>query len=197
MITGEKITTGDVIIALKEHGFRSNGISSVRKAFKQKFGEDWFNHPEAKEYIKQAAAPSLLYDNLLTHLNGWDTPGFEKIVDVHGIVHLSGGAFKGKFLDDLLSINNLSAKLDNLFEMPEIMQQCAERRGLDDKGIYETWNGGQGMIIVVRPEDVEKTLEEAKKFGVTAQVAGEIVETHGEPSVTIKSSRSGEEIIYK
>ena len=128
MILGDKIKAGDVVIALKEHGFRSNGISSVRKAFAKRFGPDRFDDPEAKAYIAQAAAPSLLYDNFLTHLNGWDTPEFEKVVDVHGIVHLSGGAFKGKFLDDMLQLNGQSAVLDNLFEMPEIMLQCAERR---------------------------------------------------------------------
>lgn len=196
-ILGDKMEAGDIIIALKEDGFRSNGISSVRKAFAKKFGPDWYNNPEAQDYIKQAATPSLLYDNMLTHLNGWDTEGFEKVVDVHGIVHLSGGAFKGKFLDDLLSINNLSARLDNLFEMPEIMLNCAEWRELNDTQIYETWNGGQGMIVVVNPKDVAKTLEEAKKFGIEAKISGEIIPTVGEPSVTIKSARSGEEIIYK
>src|SRR3989344_2238547 len=51
MITGEKLAPGQVVIALKEEGFRCNGISSVRKALKEKFGARWGQNPEARESV--------------------------------------------------------------------------------------------------------------------------------------------------
>src|SRR3989344_2942172 len=62
MITGEKLAPGQVIVALKENGFRCNGISSVRKALRGKFGKEWWNNPEARESVQLAATPSVLYD---------------------------------------------------------------------------------------------------------------------------------------
>jgi len=195
MILWDKIQDWDIVISLKENGFRSNWISSVRKALKQRFGEQWFDKPEAQRYIRLAAEPSVLYDKFLNYLNGWTTQDFEKIVDVHGIVHLSGWAFKWKFFDDLLSSRNLSADLTNLCELPEIMRLCAEWRGMNDEDIYETWNGWQGMIIIVSPNEVEKTLEFSKAYWIDAQVSWTIFSSNN-PSISIKSAYSWKKIIY-
>jgi len=54
-----------VILGLKENGFRCNGISSVRKALKEKFGKEWWINPRAKDSIKEAATPSVLYDTYI------------------------------------------------------------------------------------------------------------------------------------
>ena len=91
-----------MIIALKEQGFRSNGSSTVRKAFAMQFGENRHTNSKALDSLKLAAAPSVIYDRLLSYLNGRTTSDHQKIIDVHGIVHLSGGSFEGKLLDDVL-----------------------------------------------------------------------------------------------
>lgn len=194
-ITGGNIAPGMAIIALRERGFRANGISSVRKALALHFGEEWWNNPEAMEYIKMAAEPSVLYDQLLQHLNGWYTGEFEQIITAHSIIHLSGGAFEGKLGKDILFPRGLSAELDNLWEPPEIMQLCAEWRGMDDEGCYKTWNGGQGALVVISPDDSDFFLRESERFGIEAQVCGEITE-RDEPIVRIQSRFSGAEITY-
>src|SRR3989344_816436 len=61
MITGENLAPGQVIIALKENGFRCNGISSIRGALRVKYGKEWWRNPDAKERIRQTATPSVLY----------------------------------------------------------------------------------------------------------------------------------------
>lgn len=197
MILGNKIQDWDVIISLKENGFRSNGISSVRKALAKKFWPEWYKNPDAMPFIKQAATPSVLYDRFLNHLNGWTTPNFEKVIDVHGIVHLSWGAFKWKLFDDLLSPRGLSAELTDLYELPEIMRLCAQWRGMDDEAVYETWNGGQWMIIVVNPKDVQNILAIAADFGIEAKTSGTISKAIWDPSVKIKSALNWAEIEYK
>jgi phosphoribosylformylglycinamidine cyclo-ligase len=98
MITGDKVAAGQVVVAFKENGFRSNGISSVRKAFSIKFGENWFCTELAQKYLLQAATPSLLYDKLFVDANGW--LGNPRI-DIKAIIHLTGGSFKSKLGDSL------------------------------------------------------------------------------------------------
>ncbi len=198
MITGETLAEGQIVIALKENGFRCNGISSVRKALKERFGSEWWNNPEGKESIQQAATPSVLYDTYINTLHGWfDTSGgFKPEAIIHSIVHLSGGAIKEKFAKDILFPKGLSAELPNLFEPPEIMRKCAEWREVSDEEFYEMWNGGQGMLLVVDAADADHCLKRAEEFGIKAQVAGHITKEE-KPQVKILSKLTeGKEIIY-
>ena len=197
MITGDTLKSGQVVIALKENGFRCNGISSLRKALALKFGKKWWNNPRARKSIKEAAAPSVLYDPLLTTLNGWFKPGFKQEIKVHAIVHLSGGAIKEKFAKDILFARGLSANLNDLWEPPAIMRNCAAWRGLSDKEFYETWNGGQGMFLVVDKKNVKHCLRCAKRFSIQAKVAGHITKEKIPQVKIISKLTKGKEIIYK
>jgi hypothetical protein len=93
-----------------------------------RFGEQRHTDPDALPYIKQAAEPSVIYDIFLSYINGWTTPDAQKILSMHGIVHLSGGSFEGKLLDDVLAGRQLEVHLDTLFDLPEIMHNCASWR---------------------------------------------------------------------
>ena len=197
MITGDTLKSGQVVIALKENGFRCNGISSLRKALALKFGKKWWNNPRARKSIKEAAAPSVLYDPLLTTLNGWFKPGFKQEIKVHAIVHLSGGAIKEKFAKDILFARGLSANLNDLWEPPAIMRNCAAWRGLSDKEFYETWHGGQGMLLVIDEKDVKHCLRRAKQFSIKAKIAGRITKEKIPQVKIISKLTKGKEIIYK
>jgi len=133
MVTGNTIKEGQVIIALKEQGFRCNGISSVRAALRKEYGDAWWENAEAKSDIIAAAAPSILYDTFVNTLHGWYAKDFVAEVTLHGIVHISGGGIKEKLGNDMLASRGLSANLDNLFELPSIMRKCAQWRGLSDE----------------------------------------------------------------
>lgn len=172
MITGKTVKPGQVIIALKENGFRSNGISSVRKAFQKQFGDKWWENKEAQQHIKLAATPSVLYDKFVTTLHGWHNKSFKAEIKLHAVVHLSGGAIKEKLGKDILFPKGLGANIPDLWEPPEIMKNAALWRGIDDEEFYETWNGGQGMLLIIDKKDVEKCVKRAKDFGIQAKVAG-------------------------
>jgi len=196
MITGNTLAEGQVVIALKERGFRCNGISSVRKALALKFGLEWWKNPQAAESIKEAAAPSVLYDIFLATLNGWFSPDFKEEIKIHAIVHLSGGAVREKFAKDILFPRGLSAVLDGLWNPPEIMRKCAEWRGISDDEFYESWNGGQGMLLVVDEKDAEFCLKRAGEFFLQAKIAGRIVhEEHPRVSITSRLTE-GKKVLY-
>jgi phosphoribosylformylglycinamidine cyclo-ligase len=197
MITGASIAEGQVIIALKENGFRCNGISSVRKALREKYGSEWWINPEAREDIKIAAAPSVLYDNFVNTLHGWFDKDFKAEIVLHSVVHLSGGALKEKLAKDILFPRKLSAKITDLWEPPEIMRKCAQWRNIRDEEFYEVWNGGQGMLLIIDEKDGEYCIKRAKEFGVEAKVAGKIIkESDSQVSINSKLTE-GKIIIYQ
>ncbi len=194
MIYGDTLRPGQIIIALRDD-FRSNGISSVRKALKIHYGDNWFNNPEALSDIIAASTPSVQYDRLLNLAHGWFNPEIDTLIPMHLIVHLSGGAFESKLGNDMLRPQGLSAELDNLFDPPEIMQKCAKWRGLSDTECYRAWNGGQGAIVVVEPDDASNFLDLALQFGIEAKVAGKITEKR-DYTVAIQSKFTPGQTIY-
>lgn len=197
MITGKNLAPGQVIVALKENGFRCNGISSVRKALKEKFGKKWWKNSKAKESIKLAATPSILYDMYVNTLHGWFDKNFEQEIAIHSIVHLSGGAFKEKLAKDILFPKKLSAELFDLWEPPEIMRKCGEWRKIGDEEFYEVWHGGQGMLLIIEEKDADYCIKRAKDFGIEAKVAGKITKEKIPQVSIISKLNDGKKIIYK
>lgn len=197
MITGKGLRAEQVIIGLKENGFRSNGISSVRKALREKFGKNWYKNPKAKKFIRQAATPSVLYDMYINTLHGWFNKNFKPEINIHSVVHLSGGAFREKLGKDVLFPKKLSAELSNLWQPPKIMLECAKWRKLSDDEFYEVWNGGQGMLLIVDEKDAKYCIKRAKDFGIKAKIVGRVTKEKN-PHVSINSKLTpGKIIIYK
>lgn len=196
MVTGDTLAPGQKVIALQEHGFRCNGISSVRKALAMKYGKQWWANADALEDVKAAAAPSLLYDVFINTIHGWYSKDFQPEMALHAIVHLSGGGIKEKFGNDLLKSRGLSATLDNLCNPALIMKKCAEWRGIEPEEFYETWNGGQGILLVVDAKDADRCVMRAKDFGISAQVCGEITSGHTEKTLTIHSELFNTVVTY-
>lgn len=193
IITGDKVREGMIVMALREKGFRNNGISSVRKALVMQFGS--LSASSAQESVRKASVHAVLYDRFLATANGWFAENFEPLIPMYLIVHVTGGAIKSKFAEDILFPRGLSADLDNLWGPPVIMSQCAKWRGMSDSECYETWNGGQGALVVINRDDEQKFVEMAGNFSIEARRAGEI--TKGDrPTVVIKSKFTGKTISW-
>ncbi len=188
IITGQRIRVGDVVVAIKESGFRSNGISAVRKALARRFGEKWWANSNAMGAIVSAAAPSTLFDHFMSVCNGWHAKDFKPLFDIHGIVHISGGGIPGKFFRDILVPLGLSANLPDLYEPPAIMQECAEWRGSEMSGseCYEVWGGGQCLLAVLPESEAKPFIEQAAGAGLMAKKCGTITKREA-PELRIRS----------
>lgn len=188
MIVGENLEPGMVVIALREFGFGANGLSAARKAFSMMFGEGWHSNSHAINMIGQAAEPCSSYSSYLKDLNGWGKRGR---VPVCLISHLTGGGIVDKFYRDMLRPRGLSAVLDDLWAPPPIMRSCLDwsEGQMTEEEAYQSFNGGQRMLLTVRPIDVEDCLRRAGHFNVHAKVCGKITQ-EAQPTLRIQSGYS-------
>jgi len=195
MISGDTLKAGQVVIALRDY-CRCNGFSSIRKALAMHYGEKWYENPDALYDVIEAAWPSKLYHRFLAAMNGWYERDFRPIVKMHLIVHVTGGSIRSKFAEDLLFPMGLSARLDSLWDPPDIIRKCRVWRGMSEEEAYETWNCGQGALVVVDPEDAGLFIELAARSNIAAKKAGEIT-NETLPSLIIVSKFTDTEIEFR
>ncbi len=191
LFTGKEINEGDYIVAFKEEGFRSNGLSLARKILETNYGSEWHNLKLDNEKLGSLVlTPSKIYSKAVVGMHGgFQTEGTCKI---NGISHITGGGIPGK-LGRVLKPSGFGAVLDNLFEPCKIMKHCQKLGNVSDKESYKTWNMGQGLLVIT-PEPI-KLMEEAKKFGIESRVCGKVVKEAGIKIISCGVD-NGKELIF-
>jgi phosphoribosylformylglycinamidine cyclo-ligase len=193
IIDDTKIRPGDAVVALKEHGFRSNGLSLVRRAFTH-IDPEWhdvpFDSPDAEQdrgvtLGELVLRPSIPYSKLVVDMTGGYDLEREPKVEIHGAAHITGGGIPEK-LGRVLRNTGLGAVLHNLYDPPEAMRFALQTQQdiepLSDEGAYRTLNMGQGMLVITPEPD--RVIAVANEHGKEADVAGEIVK---DPSIELRS----------
>ena len=180
MFTGYEIKEGDKLVALRENGFRSNGLSLVRKIMNKTYGHNWHEQKyDDKSLAELALHPSKIYTAALVDMFG----GFsgEPKTEIHGVVHITGGGVPGK-LTRALKPTKLGAYLSDIFEPSSLMLYCQDKGNVSDEEAYKTWNMGQGMIVIApKPDEV---ISIATKYGIESKIVGEVV---GSPGISIRN----------
>ncbi len=170
MIDNTTMAAGDVVIALPSTGIHSNGFSLCRKVF----GID-NNNPElyvpreeldGKTIAEALLTPTRIYvKSVLALLDE---------VKVKGISHITGGGFYENIPRSIP--DGLGAKIDKAaIRVLPIFDLIAQWGNIPERDMYNTYNMGVGMSIVVPPEEVDKALEILKAHGDDAYVIGTIV----------------------
>ncbi len=170
IIDNKTMKSGDVIIALPSSGVHSNGFSLVRKVFD-------VENSDIKTPIAELNGKSI-GETLLTPTKIYVKPVLALLeqVKVKGISHITGGGFYENIprsIPDGLGakINKSSVKILSIFDL------IAKRGNISEHDMFNTFNMGVGMSIVVAPEDKDKALEILKAQGEDAYVIGEIIES--------------------
>jgi len=171
VIAGKNIKAGDKIIALAEKGFRSNGFSLVRYIIEQKLGKNGYLKPSpfGKSWGEVLLEPSTIYSAAMLELLGRFKQ--ERKINIKGIAHITGGGIPGNF-NRILRSTDLGAEFNNLLAPASLVKEIQKLGEVAEDEAYNTWNMGNGMMLVVAPEDVDITL---KSLSVNAQVVGEII----------------------
>ena len=169
MIDNSKMAVGDVVIALPSTGVHSNGFSLVRKVF------DVENNPHLTEPCEELGGASIA-ETLLTPTRIYVKPMlalFEQ-VQVKGVSHITGGGFYENIPRAIP--DGLGAKIDkSAIRVLPIFDLIAKTGNIPERDMFNTYNMGVGMSVVVAKEDAERTLEILHANGEDAYVIGEIV----------------------
>ena len=170
IIDHSKMTAGDVILALPSSGVHSNGFSLVRKVFD-------VEHTDLKAPVAELGGKGL-GETLLTPTKIYVKPVlalFEQVT-VRGISHITGGGFFENIPRSLPDGLGAKIKMDDVRVLP-IFDLIEKTGKISRREMFNTFNMGVGMTVVVSKEDAEKALSILRENGEDAYVLGEIVES--------------------
>ncbi len=174
-----RMSEGDVVIALASTGIHSNGFSLCRKVF-----DIDNNNPQlyvqredlgGKTIAQALLVPTRIYVKSVLAL-------LEK-VDVKGISHITGGGFYENIPRSIP--DGLCAEIEkSAVKVLPIFDLIASFGNIPERDMFNTYNMGVGMSIVVPAEQVDTALEILRAHGEDAYVIGKIVA--GEEKIVIR-----------
>lgn len=170
IIDNSTMKAGDIVIALASTGVHSNGFSLVRKVFDIENADLKTPREElgGKSLGETLLTPTKIYVKSVLAL-------LEK-VNVKGISHITGGGFYENIPRSIP--DGLCAKIDkSAVKVLPIFDLIAKAGNVSERDMFNTYNMGVGMSIVVPAECVEESLEILKANGEDAYVIGEIIES--------------------
>ncbi len=161
---------GDVVIALQSSGVHSNGFSLVRKVFDIESAD--LTTP------REELCGASLGETLLTPTKIYVKPILALLneVTVKGISHITGGGFYENIPRSIPKGLGAKIKKDDVRVLP-IFNLIAKCGNIPERDMFNTFNMGVGMSVVVPKEDEKKALEILKANGEDAYVIGEIIES--------------------
>lgn len=167
---------GDVVIVLPSSGVHSNGFSLVRKVFD-------VENSDIKSPREELGGKSI-GETLLTPTKIYVKPVLALLeqVKVKGISHITGGGFYENIPRSIP--DGLGAVIErNAVRVLPIFDLIAKEGNISERDMFNTFNMGVGMSIVVAREDAEKAIEILKANGEDAYVIGKI--ENSEDKITI------------
>jgi len=169
MIDNSTIQAGDVIIALPSSGVHSNGFSLVRKVFDVENSD--IKSPNerlgGKSIGEALLAPTKIYVKPVLAV--------QEKVTVKGVSHITGGGFYENVPRSIPS--GCTAKIEKAsIRTPVLFDLIAEAGNIPERDMFNTFNMGVGMCMIVDRNDADTALSVLKEQGEDAYVVGEVVE---------------------
>ena len=169
VVDHSSMKAGDVILALPSSGIHSNGYSLVRKVFN-------VEHANVNLYCEELG--QTLGEALLTPTVIYVKPVLACMdaVTVKGVSHITGGGFFENIPRCLPE--GLTAKIEKAaIKTPPIFSMLQRMGNIPEHDMFNTYNMGVGMTVIVAKEDADKALAALQSQGCAAYVIGEIVES--------------------
>ena len=170
IIDNSKMNEGDVVIALPSSGVHSNGFSLVRKVFD-------VEHSDIKTPLEELGGKSI-GETLLTPTKIYvkSISALLEKVEVKAISHITGGGFYENIPRSIP--DGLGAKIDvSKVKVLPIFNLIQKTGDISTHDMFNTFNMGVGMTVIVSKEKEEETLKILKQNDVCAYVIGEIVKS--------------------
>ena len=170
VIDNSRMQAGDVMIALPSSGVHSNGFSLVRKVFD-------VEHCDLKAPVEELHGASL-GETLLAPTRIYVKPvlAVMKEVTIKGISHITGGGFYENMPRSIPK--GLGVKIEkSAVRVPPIFSLIQKRGNISEHDMFNTFNMGVGMSVVVAKEEADRAVELFRANGEDAYILGTIVES--------------------
>ncbi|MBQ8808004.1 MAG: phosphoribosylformylglycinamidine cyclo-ligase, partial [Clostridia bacterium] len=170
VLDNSKVAEGDVIIALASSGVHSNGFSLVRKVFD-------VEKRDLKAPVEALGGKSI-GETLLTPTRIYVKPmlALFDAVTVKAVSHITGGGFYENIPRSLPKGMGAKIKKSDVKILP-IFDLIAKEGNISERDMFNTFNMGVGMSIVVSKDEAEKALEVLRANGEDAYIIGEIIKS--------------------
>lgn len=168
VITGVRITPGDVLIGLGSAGVHTNGFSLVRRILFQRcnYGVDTYL-PELSKTVGDALLAShKSYVKSVLALG--------EVCDIRGLAHITGGGLPANVLR-ILPEGCVAHIEKGTWEIPSIFPFLQGKGDVEDEEMYRVFNMGVGMVVVLSPDDVDAALSSLNASEESAYLIGEVV----------------------
>ncbi|PLT33296.1 phosphoribosylformylglycinamidine cyclo-ligase [Bacillus sp. V5-8f] len=172
LVTGKDIVPGDIVIGLASSGIHSNGYSLVRKVLLQDSGMSLGEQVEelgctlGEELLK----PTKIYVKpILSALEKYN---------LKGMAHITGGGFIENLPRMMPQNTGIEIELDT-WDIPSIFSLLEQKGNLVREEMFNIFNMGIGMAIVVSKEDQEEVLNHFLSCGEKAAVIGKVTAEEG------------------
>ncbi len=167
IIDHSKMAPGDVILALPSSGIHSNGYSLVRKVFD-------VEKADLGKYIPELSAT--LGEALLTPTRIYVKPVLAALAaaQVHGVSHITGGGFYENIPRSIP--DGLCARIEkHAVRIPPVFSLIQKAGNIPERDMFNTFNMGVGMVVIVSPDTADAALAALKGAGVEAYALGQVV----------------------
>lgn len=167
IIDGSQMEVGDVLVGLRSSGIHSNGFSLVRKIFNVSEKNinmyiDELGHTLGEELL----TPTKIYVKSVLAL-------MEKI-NIKAISHITGGGFFENIPRMLKPDTTAQIELASLPKLP-VFSMMQHQGNIPKREMYNTFNMGIGMCMVVSKEQADTAVEELNSMGEQAYIIGSVV----------------------
>ncbi len=179
IIDNTRMAEGDIVIALPSTGIHSNGFSLCRKVF------NIDNNDPLLYEARQELDGKTIAETLLTPTKIYVKPVLALLeqCDVKGISHITGGGFYENIPRSIP--DGLCAKIDKAaVKVLPIFDLIAKFGNIPERDMFNTYNMGVGMSIVVPASDAQTALAVLKDHDIDAYIIGQIVK--GEEKVILE-----------
>ncbi|MDI9508518.1 MAG: phosphoribosylformylglycinamidine cyclo-ligase [Clostridiales bacterium] len=167
LITGKEVMPKDVLIGIASSGIHSNGYSLVRKVFKMERPTLNTHYDELGMSLGEALLnPTKIYVKALQGLKDGN-------VRIKACGHITGGGFYENIPRMLPEGMEAHVRTDS-YDIPPLFQILKKEGNIADKAMYNTFNMGIGMAIVVDQDKADEAVRIINGTGERAYVLGEI-----------------------
>ncbi|HEY3761309.1 MAG TPA: phosphoribosylformylglycinamidine cyclo-ligase [Verrucomicrobiae bacterium] len=188
MLNGQKtVKAGDAVIGIASSGLHTNGYSLARKIFfeqmrlKIKSRLPGLKGSLGDELLKVHVSYGPLVQKLIARFNKTATGNRQSAI-VKAFAHITGGGF----VDNIPRVlpKNLDVAIEKgSWDMLPIFRIIAEKSGVPDEELYQVFNMGIGMVVIVSADKADAALKFIRAQKHDAWFIGEVVKGRGEARV--------------